>query len=72
MSQASQFGPGMPLYGKFWQTFWPAVTANVGFWAVSLAGPFSRKLLCKHSHLSLKVSVCANQVWQPTGVHQNV
>jgi len=37
--QASQFGPGMPMHGKFWQTFWPSVTANVGFWAVSLLTP---------------------------------
>ena len=37
LPQASQFGPGMPLHGQFWQTFWPSVTANVGFWAVSEA-----------------------------------
>jgi NCS1 family nucleobase:cation symporter-1 len=39
-----QFGPGMPLEGRFWSVFWPAVTANVGYWAtLSLNIPdFSR------------------------------
>ena len=42
-TQASQFGPGMRLHGQFWQTFWPSVTANVGFWAVS--GPDAWRLI---------------------------
>lgn len=44
LSAPSQFGPGMPLEGRFWSVFWPAVTANVGFWAtLSLNVPdFSR------------------------------
>jgi NCS1 family nucleobase:cation symporter-1 len=39
-----QFGPGMPQEGRFWSVFWPAVTANVGYWAtLSLNIPdFSR------------------------------
>eukprot|EP00775_Hariotina_reticulata_P006673 gene6673-6897_t len=44
LSAPSQFGPGMPLEGKFWEVFFPAVTANVGYWAtLSLNIPdFSR------------------------------
>ncbi|KAG2437358.1 hypothetical protein HXX76_006013 [Chlamydomonas incerta] len=33
LSTPSQFGVGMPKEGQFWQVFWPAVTANVGYWA---------------------------------------
>lgn len=33
LSTPSQFGAGMPKAGQFWSVFWPAVTANVGFWA---------------------------------------
>lgn len=32
LSTPSQFGPGMPKDGQFWNVFWPAVTANVGYW----------------------------------------
>ncbi|GFR47711.1 hypothetical protein Agub_g9465, partial [Astrephomene gubernaculifera] len=33
LAAPSQFGPGMPKAGQFWRVFWPAVTANVGYWA---------------------------------------
>ncbi|KAG0626230.1 hypothetical protein M758_2G112700 [Ceratodon purpureus] len=33
LSLPSQFIPGGPKEGQFWQTFFPALTANVGFWA---------------------------------------
>ncbi|GLI62361.1 hypothetical protein VaNZ11_004980 [Volvox africanus] len=33
LSTPSQFGIGMPKEGQFWSVFWPAVTANVGYWA---------------------------------------
>ncbi|KAK3288523.1 hypothetical protein CYMTET_4008 [Cymbomonas tetramitiformis] len=33
LSTPSMFGPGMPKHGQFWGTFFPALTANVGFWA---------------------------------------
>ena len=33
LAQPSQFGAGAALEGQFWATFWPAITANVGFWA---------------------------------------
>lgn len=33
LSLPSQFLPGGPKAGQFWQTFFPALTANVGFWA---------------------------------------
>src|SRR5205814_9405744 len=44
LSQPSQFGPGGAKEGKFWAFFFPALTANVGFWAtLSLNIPdFSR------------------------------
>ncbi len=44
MSQPSQFDPGGPKAGQFWAFFFPALTANVGFWAtLSLNIPdFSR------------------------------
>jgi nucleobase:cation symporter-1, NCS1 family len=44
LSQASQFAAGQPQYGKFWLFFFPALTANVSFWAtLSLNIPdFSR------------------------------
>lgn len=29
----SQFGPGQPKEGQFWGTFFPSLTAMVGFWA---------------------------------------
>ncbi len=29
----SQFGPGGKKEGQFWPTFWPSLTAMVGFWA---------------------------------------
>jgi len=44
LSQPSQFAPGGAKEGKFWAFFFPALTANVGFWAtLSLNIPdFSR------------------------------
>jgi len=33
LSLPSQFIPGGPKAGQFWQNFFPALTANVGFWA---------------------------------------
>lgn len=33
LSAPSQFSPGGPKAGQFWPTFFPALTANVGFWA---------------------------------------
>jgi NCS1 family nucleobase:cation symporter-1 len=33
LSQPSQFGPGGTKAGRFWAFFFPALTANVGFWA---------------------------------------
>lgn len=33
LSASSQFVPGGVKEGKFWVTFFPALTANVGFWA---------------------------------------
>jgi NCS1 family nucleobase:cation symporter-1 len=33
LSQPSQFGPGGVKAGMFWAFFFPALTANVGFWA---------------------------------------
>jgi len=44
LSQPSQFGEGQPKAGKFWAFFFPALTANVSFWAtLSLNIPdFSR------------------------------
>ncbi len=33
LSQPSQFDPGQPKEGKFWEFFYPALTANVSFWA---------------------------------------
>jgi NCS1 family nucleobase:cation symporter-1 len=33
LSQPSQFDPGGPRAGRFWAFFFPALTANVGFWA---------------------------------------
>jgi nucleobase:cation symporter-1, NCS1 family len=44
LSQPSQFGPGQPKAGQFWAVFFPALTANVSFWAtLSLNIPdFSR------------------------------
>jgi nucleobase:cation symporter-1, NCS1 family len=44
LSQPSQFGPGGERAGQFWSFFFPALTANVGFWAtLSLNIPdFSR------------------------------
>lgn len=33
LSQPSQFVPGGPKAGQFWLFFFPALTANVGFWA---------------------------------------
>jgi NCS1 family nucleobase:cation symporter-1 len=33
LSQPSQFGPGGEKAGRFWAFFFPALTANVGFWA---------------------------------------
>ncbi|MCB9692207.1 MAG: NCS1 family nucleobase:cation symporter-1 [Alphaproteobacteria bacterium] len=32
-SAPSQFGPGMPKEGQFWQVFFPSLTGMVGFWA---------------------------------------
>jgi NCS1 family nucleobase:cation symporter-1 len=44
LAQPSQFEPGQPKAGQFWAFFFPALTANVGFWAtLSLNIPdFSR------------------------------
>src|SRR5206468_2456194 len=44
LSQPSQFAAGQPKAGQFWLFFFPALTANVGFWAtLSLNIPdFSR------------------------------
>jgi NCS1 family nucleobase:cation symporter-1 len=44
LSQPSQFEAGQPKAGKFWMFFFPALTANVSFWAtLSLNIPdFSR------------------------------
>ncbi len=44
LSQPSQFAPGKPKAGQFWAFFFPALTANVSFWAtLSLNIPdFSR------------------------------
>lgn len=33
MDSPSQFGPGGKKEGLFWVTFWPSLTAMVGFWA---------------------------------------
>ncbi|CAI7924784.1 unnamed protein product, partial [Closterium sp. NIES-53] len=33
LSAPSLFAPGGPKHGQFWETFFPALTANVGFWA---------------------------------------
>ncbi len=33
LSEPSEFVPGMPREGQFWQTFWPALTAMIGYWA---------------------------------------
>jgi NCS1 family nucleobase:cation symporter-1 len=33
LEQPSQFGPGGAKAGRFWAFFFPALTANVGFWA---------------------------------------
>eukprot|EP00798_Chlamydomonas_sp_ICE-L_P004169 gene4169-14269_t len=32
LAAPSQYAVGMPKAGQFWGVFWPAVTANVGFW----------------------------------------
>jgi NCS1 family nucleobase:cation symporter-1 len=44
LSHPSAFAPGQPKAGQFWAFFFPALTANVGFWAtLSLNIPdFSR------------------------------
>lgn len=44
LDQPSQFDPGQPKAGRFWSFFFPALTANIGFWAtLSLNIPdFSR------------------------------
>ena len=44
LSQPSEFGPGGEKAGQFWAFFFPALTANVGYWAtLSLNIPdFSR------------------------------
>src|SRR5262249_48487954 len=44
LTQPSAFAPGQPKAGLFWAAFFPALTANVGFWAtLSLNIPdFSR------------------------------
>ena len=33
LEQRSQFVPGGPKAGQFWSTFWPSLTAMIGFWA---------------------------------------
>ncbi len=33
LSTPSQFSPGQPREGEFWQVFFPSLTAMVGFWA---------------------------------------
>ena len=44
LGQPSAFAPGQPKAGQFWAFFFPALTANIGFWAtLSLNIPdFSR------------------------------
>jgi NCS1 family nucleobase:cation symporter-1 len=44
LSTPSQFAPGQPKEGQFWSFFFPALTANIGFWGtLSLNIPdFSR------------------------------
>ena len=33
LNQPSAFAPGGPKAGQFWPTFWPSLTAMIGFWA---------------------------------------
>ncbi len=33
LSRPSEFAAGQPQEGRFWAFFWPALTANVSFWA---------------------------------------
>src|SRR5262245_22207598 len=53
LSQPSQFEPGGPKAGGFWAFFFPALTANVGFWAtLSLNIPdFSRYARSQHDQV---------------------
>lgn len=52
LSAPSKFGSGMELEGKFWSVFFPAITANVGYWAtLSLNIPdFSRYAATRPVH----------------------
>lgn len=46
LSAPSQFVPGGSKAGQFWQYFFPALTANVGFWAtLSLNIPGNSQIL---------------------------
>lgn len=53
LASPSQFSAGMPKAGQFWSVFWPAVTANVGYWAtLSLNIPdFSRYAVSQRSQV---------------------
>ena len=47
LAQPSQFGAGAAQDGQFWAVFWPAITANVGFWAtISLNIPDFTRRVC--------------------------
>ena len=67
LGQPSQFGAGMAQEGQFWKVFWPAITANVGFWAtISLNIPdFTRWLsqsylnVSRSKHLYSPAEICA-------------
>lgn len=50
LSAPSQFSPGMPRAGQFWQVFWPALSAQLGYWAtLALNIPdFSRCVCARH------------------------
>jgi len=60
LSAPSQFGPGKPLQGKFWGVFFPAVTANVGYWAtLSLNIPdFSRSGRVRQVTMGRGIDIC--------------
>lgn len=49
LAASSQFGAGGSKQGQFWQVFFPALTANIGFWAtLSLNIPdFTRYAKCQ-------------------------
>ena len=50
LAAPSQFAPGQPQSGRFWQVFWPALTANVGYWTtLSLNIPDFTRCSLRHS-----------------------